>query len=102
MLKFKRNRFRNIFYQKGHCRVGHLMVTVGTDVPLPIIEIRQRVIAPCQDLMLPSARPNINIISGLGVPMFPTLASGLRTGASRVNITIDCDTSNCSGDMFWD
>ena len=24
-----------------------------TDVPLPIIEIRQRVIAPCQDLMLP-------------------------------------------------
>ena len=52
--------------------------------------------------MLPYARPNINIISGLGIPMLPALAGGLRTGASRVNITIDCDTSNCSGDMFWD
>ena len=28
-------------------------MVVDTDVPLPIIEIRQRVIAPCQDLMLP-------------------------------------------------
>ena len=40
--------------------------------------------------------------SGPHVPMCPTLASGLRTGASRVNITIDYDTSKISGYMFWD
>ena len=40
--------------------------------------------------------------SGPHVPMCPPLASGLRSGCARVDVTIKCDTSKISGGVFWD
>ena len=40
--------------------------------------------------------------SGPHVPMCPPLASGLRSGCARMNVTIKCDTSKISGGVFWD
>ena len=40
--------------------------------------------------------------SGPHVPMCPPLASGLRSGCTRVDVTIKYDISKISGGLFWD